>query len=64
MTNKTIDYAKTLAELEAVLEKLQSTETSLDDALALHAKGKKLVASLEEYLKNADIVIKKQVTGK
>lgn len=64
MTNKTIDYAKTLAELETVLEKLQSTETSLDDALALHAKGKALVASLEEYLKNADIVIKKQVAGK
>lgn len=64
MTKTTIDYAKTVAELEAVLEKLQSTETSLDDALVLHAKGKELVAVLEEYLKNADIVIKKQVTGK
>ena len=61
---KTIDYAKTAAELEAVLEKLQSTETSLDDALVLHAKGKELVATLEDYLKGAEIVIKKQVAGK
>ena len=61
---KTIDYAKTVAELEAVLEKLQSTETSLDDALVLHAKGKELVTTLEDYLKGAEIVIKKQVAGK
>ena len=61
---KTIDYAKTVAELEGVLEKLQSTETSLDDALILHAKGKELVTTLEDYLKGAEIVIKKQVAGK
>jgi exodeoxyribonuclease VII small subunit len=64
MTKKTIDYAKTLAELEAVLAKLQDSETSLDEAITLHTKGKELVAALDEYLKDADIIVKKQVAGK
>jgi len=63
MTKTTIDYATTLAELESVLAKLQDGETSLDDAIALHKKGKELVATLQEYLKDAEIVVKKQVAG-
>ena len=63
MTKKTIDYAATLAELETVLTKLQDGETSLDQAIALHKKGKELVASLDDYLKDADIIVKRQVAG-
>lgn len=64
MTKTTIDYAKTLAELETVLARLQDAETSLDEAIALHKKGKALVTSLEGYLKDAEIVVQKQVAGK
>lgn len=64
MTKKTIDYAKTLAELETILARLQEGETTLDEAIALHAKGRELVALLEEYLKDAEVIVKKQVAGK
>lgn len=61
MTATTIDYAKTMAELEEVLARLQDAGTPLDEAMRLHEKGKKLVAALEEYLKDAEIIVKRQV---
>ncbi len=56
------DYAAKTAELEAVLLDLQDTEVQLDEALKLHARGKALVAELEQYLEHAEIVVKHRVT--
>lgn len=61
--SKPIDYAKTMGELETVLAKLQDAETSLDEAIALHKEGKKLVGALETYLQDAEIIVKRQVAG-
>ena len=46
---KTFDYATKAAELEAVLTKLQASDTSLDDAMKLHQQGLQLIAELESY---------------
>ena len=61
--SKPIDYAKTMGELETVLAKLQDAETSLDEAIALHKEGQKLVSALETYLQDAEIIVKRQVAG-
>ena len=50
-TKKT--YQQLQAELDAILEQFQSVELDIDKALTLHKEGEKLVAELEEYLKNA-----------
>jgi exodeoxyribonuclease VII small subunit len=63
MTKEQINYAETLAKLEDILARLQDGETSLDEAIVLHEKGKELVKTLEEYLKNAEITIKRHVAG-
>jgi len=52
------DYAAKTAELESILAQLQSSETTLDNAIQLHDAGKKLVAELEAYLKNAELTIR------
>lgn len=52
------DYAAKTAELEIILAELQNTETTLDKAIELHEAGKKLVAELEGYLKDAELTIR------
>jgi exodeoxyribonuclease VII small subunit len=51
MATKT--YRELQEALDNVLEELQSAELDIDKALALHKRGEKLLAELEEYLKNA-----------
>lgn len=58
---KDFDYARKTAELEAVLERLQADGVSLDEALKLHQKGVGLVAEIEGYLKEADLMVRKQL---
>ena len=48
-----------MAELEEVLASLQDSALSVDNALQLHKKGNELVAELENYLKEAEVVIRK-----
>ncbi len=47
-------YKELKHQLDEVLEKMQDPETELDEALELHAKGKKLVALLESYLEEVE----------
>lgn len=63
MSKPEIDYAKTLAELESILARLQNSETSLDDAITLHTKGKTLVVALEDYLHGAEITVQQQAVN-
>ncbi|MEO8863313.1 MAG: exodeoxyribonuclease VII small subunit [Candidatus Saccharimonadales bacterium] len=47
------------ADLDVVLEKLQSDEVDIDQALGLHKQGQDIIKQLEVYLKNAQNEIKK-----
>ncbi len=62
-TEASFDYAAKTAELETVLAQLQSDDISLDEAIKLHDVGKKLVAELEEYLKTAEVTVRRRVAG-
>ncbi|MES2971502.1 MAG: exodeoxyribonuclease VII small subunit [Patescibacteria group bacterium] len=46
-------YRELQAELDEVLEEMQSAELDIDKALDLYKKGQKLIAQLEDYLHNA-----------
>lgn len=62
MTKQTeFDYAAKTAELEAILAKLQNTETPLDEAMQLHETGRALVRELEKFLKLAENEVHKQL---
>ncbi len=50
-TKKT--YRELQAQLDDVLEHMQSAELDIDKALELYKKGQELVKQLEEYLQNA-----------
>lgn len=54
MTKQTFDYAAKMNELEGILEKLQSSETPLDEAITLHAQGRSLTTEIEAFLKEAE----------
>lgn len=62
MTKQTeFDYAAKTAELEALLAKLQNTDTPLDEAMKLHETGRVLVSELEKFLKQAENEVHKQL---
>lgn len=46
-------YRDLQAELDEVLEKLQSAELDIDKALELYGQGQKLIEKLEAYLQTA-----------
>ena len=52
-----MNYQKLKAEFEEVLDSLQNPDTDIDEALKLHAKGQKLLAKLEVYLKEVETKI-------
>lgn len=53
MTKK-IDFEKSLAELQALVEEMESGELSLDQSLAKFEKGVALTRSCQEALKHAE----------
>ena len=55
------DYVKKTEELEGILAHLQAEEIQLDEALKLHAAGKKLIGEIEQYLLYAENEVKKQL---
>ncbi|QQS19339.1 exodeoxyribonuclease VII small subunit [Candidatus Saccharibacteria bacterium] len=55
------DYAAKTAELEDILAHLQAEDIQLDEALKLHAAGKLLIADIEDYLKQAENEVTKQL---
>lgn len=57
--NEQFDYAAKMSALETIIEKLQHSETSLDDAIRLHKEGKQLITELNTYLETAEVTIRK-----
>lgn len=52
---KSLDnYEKMYAELESIIELLQSGELSLDDAVANYERSVELINKLQKYLKEAE----------
>lgn len=49
-----IDFEKSLAELETVVEQLETGDQSLEDALQLFEQGIKLTRSCQQALQNAE----------
>ena len=49
--NEKYDYAKAIAELEAIAAKVENPETKLDDIDALVGRSKELLKQCREYLR-------------
>ena len=52
--NKSIVYEDAIAELESIVNKLQSGQVSLDDSLALYTRGVELAAICDEKIKEVE----------
>lgn len=61
MTKK-LDYKKLSAELDDILDKLQSPDLDVDEALASYERGMTIAKELEKYLKDAENKIQKVVS--
>jgi len=60
--NKTmsdIDYAALSTELDGILDKLQSEQLDVNEAIELYERGMRLTKDMEAYLKTAENKIKK-----
>ena len=53
-STKAPDFETALAELEALVEKMEQGELSLDDSLKQFERGVQLTRSCQEALKNAE----------
>jgi exodeoxyribonuclease VII small subunit len=65
MAKKTedFDYRKKAEELERIVLALQDPNIEVDGATKLHIAGIKLIGEIEEYLDQAEIVVKKHIAG-
>ncbi len=54
MATKKVDYRKLNDELDEILERLQSGELSIDEAVPAYERGMRLVKELEAYLQAAE----------
>jgi exodeoxyribonuclease VII small subunit len=63
MAKKTdnFDYHTKAEELERIVLALQDPSIEIDEATRLHVEGIKLIGEIEEYLNQAEIVVKKHV---
>ncbi len=52
-----VDFEKAIAELEALVERLQKPDLSLRDAIALYRRGTELAQSCEAALSEADLQV-------
>ena len=59
MSAKSIDYKELSAELDEILDKLQSTDLDVDEAVAAYERGMAIAKQLEGYLKTAENKIRK-----
>ncbi len=60
---KSLSFEKALAELEAIVQKLESGEAELEASIALYERGAALKAHCEAKLKSAQEKIEKIVVG-
>jgi len=56
---KQSDYQTLNQELETVLAALQRPDIDVDEAVKLYERGLKLTADIEDYVKQAELKIKK-----
>lgn len=64
MTKKSdFDYRSKSEELEQVVAQLQNPDIQIDEATKLHTVGLKLIGELEEYLNQAEVEVKKHISG-
>lgn len=56
---KDIDYQALSRELDEIVNKLQSEDVAIDDAIKLHGRGIEITKQLEKYLKAAENTISK-----
>jgi exodeoxyribonuclease VII small subunit len=54
MATKKVDYQALNEELETILDRLQSGELSIDEAVPAYERGMQLVKELEAYVKTAE----------
>lgn len=59
MAKDKTDYRKLSTRLDEVLAQIQSSDVSIDEAVALYKEGAELIAALETYLKDAELTISK-----
>ncbi len=57
--DETFDYAEKSGELEAIVQRLQSSDIQLTEATKLYEQGTKLVGEIEDYLKKAENTVRK-----
>ena len=62
MADKKVNYRAHSAELQDILEQLQSGQLSIDEAMPAYERGMKLVKELETYLKTAEHTVTKLKT--
>ncbi|WDI30202.1 exodeoxyribonuclease VII small subunit [Hyphococcus flavus] len=59
----TLSFEKALAELEEIVQKLESGQAALEDSIALYERGAALKAHCEKTLKSAQEKIEKIVVS-
>ena len=59
MSEKEINFEEELNRLKAIVNDIQQKDLSIDESLKLYEEGKKLIATLETTLKEAEAKIEK-----
>jgi len=59
MVEKNIGYIELNAELDEILDKLQSSDIDVDKAIELYDRGMSIARELEKYLKRATNKVEK-----
>lgn len=63
MAKETFDYQKLSAELDAILDEMQSVDIDIDKAVKKYEQGMKILTELEKQLKTAENKVKKVRTS-
>ena len=58
MEEKKLDFEKSLTRLDEIVSKIETETLPLEESLKLYEEGRKLIASLEDALKEAEQKIK------
>lgn len=59
MANKPDSYQQLSAELESIIDRMQSADIDIDAAVGAYERGMKIISKLENQLKAAENKVKK-----
>ena len=59
-----LSFEQALAELEAIVQKLESGQAPLEESIAMYERGARLKAHCEERLRAAQLRVEKIVVGR